>query len=265
MVWLRTLSLAVGATVALSTANIARPLVARSADVLCDAPVTVLPWADERDSPIAGQSSDRYGVYVFARAKENITATIALASDTDLYVVAIRDGKIFPEKDDPDGAGTALLVRFKSPVAIRYAYVAELGSDDAPAQRCLAKATSTDNRTAAQMSARLGSLVPTRWADAVSHRAPSCASAYTEAAVLGIPDEDTETADYGNTPRSALVDVVVAADGSVLKTNINQTSGVDAIDAQAIKTANDARYKPASLLCAPVVSEYLFKYEYAPH
>jgi TonB family protein len=258
---LRGQSLVISICVMLGMMPVTRPLVARSAETLCAVQLTALPWAAERDGPIPGPSSDRYGLYVFAHAKSAISATILLASDADLYRVSISDGKIFPAKGQ---AVTPLLVLFKTAVAIHHAYIEELRVDDAPPQQCVALVRSTDDRDGTEMSARLGSLVATQSAEAVAHRAASCANPYTDATVLGIPDEDTQSEDYGNIPRSAVVDVIVATDGTVIKTNISQASGVSGIDAEAIRAATDARYKPATLLCTPVVSEYLFKYEYEP-
>ena len=252
-------------SVAFGMAVATRPVVARSAGTLCAVQTMALPWAAQRDGPIVGQSADRYGLFVFAHAKRTLTAKIVLASDTELYRISMSEGRIFPVKSDPDRGVAAVLVRFKSPVAIHHAYVEELGIDDAPPQECAALVTSTDDRDNAEMSSRLGSLVPVRWAETIDRPASTCVNAYTDATVLGIPDEDTESDDYGSAPLSAVVDVVVASDGTVLQASLSQKSGVSGIDAEAIKTATDARYKPATLLCAPVASEYLFKYEYDPH
>ena len=89
--------LAIVVCITLCEVPIASPLVARSAETLCTAQLMALPWAAERDGPIAGPSSDRYGLFVVANAKSTVSARILLSSDDDLYSVSINEGKIFPK------------------------------------------------------------------------------------------------------------------------------------------------------------------------
>lgn len=72
------------------------------------------------------------------------------------------------------------------------------------------------------------------------------------------------TGNYGNKALTASVHVYIDSNGHLAKSLIYKSSGVDGVDDEAMGSAERSTYKPATLLCTPVVGEYLFTFTYGP-
>jgi TonB family protein len=67
---------------------------------------------------------------------------------------------------------------------------------------------------------------------------------------------------YGNTPRDVEIHVYIDSDGRVIKANIEKSSGVDGLDMTALSDVRSSTFAPATFLCTPVVSDFIFSYHY---
>ncbi|HEY1429999.1 MAG TPA: energy transducer TonB [Candidatus Tumulicola sp.] len=67
-----------------------------------------------------------------------------------------------------------------------------------------------------------------------------------------------------DTMRSARIAVFINSDGSVARSFVYTSSGVDYLDTLALDAANRAAYRPSEFLCTPVVGEFLCVVDFEP-
>lgn len=85
-------------------------------------------------------------------------------------------------------------------------------------------------------------------------------------AVLGFvtPDYPDAARDLHLGERTALIDVLVNANGKVAQERIQQSSGNSALDQASIAAAYQTTYSPKVVDCKPVEGHYLFKVTFDP-
>jgi hypothetical protein len=61
-----------------------------------------------------------------------------------------------------------------------------------------------------------------------------------------------------------LVGVFIDSEGHPVDAWIHKSSGIDNADTLAVASALRSQYAPATFLCTPIVSEYIFRVDFAP-
>jgi hypothetical protein len=69
---------------------------------------------------------------------------------------------------------------------------------------------------------------------------------------------------YGDKPLTSIVGVYVNSDGSIAKSYVSISSGIEGVDAAAISGVLQSTFTPATFWCTPVVGKYFYRFTYTP-
>jgi TonB family protein len=217
---------------------------------------------DKDDTLTSGVAAERYMVFLESDRASTIDAAITLITDTDAYTVKIDKAETRRRNDGQQFAGP-FVVTFAQPVAVRYIYVDSVGINDIKPAACPSFVNPVKPEASAQNTSRDFTGAPTV---AATHLqaipSPTCGKTYVEAHPIG--DAAALVGHYGDRPRDTLVHVFIDSNGTVLRSEIEESSGVPGLDDAALGAVNQARFAPAQFLCTPVVTEMYTRYEYRP-
>ncbi len=87
----------------------------------------------------------------------------------------------------------------------------------------------------------------------------ACNGTKTEATVDAPPAEWPEIAKSMNAQGNVVVRLDLSDSGTLLKETLISTSGIASLDAEALRVARVAQYRPAVDNCRPVASSYTFR------
>ncbi len=154
-----------------------------------------------------------------------------------------------------------MVVTLPKPAAVRYAYVDSYRIDGGAETSCASEPAAArswanghpprprpNSRRFAAVSK--GSLPPL-----------PCGKTFADARVTrafqpaGINTTHTNTVDVG---------VFVDSAGHPVQAWVQKSSGIDVADSRAVAAAQHSQYAPATFLCTPVVSEYIFRVDFDP-
>ncbi|HVA33020.1 MAG TPA: hypothetical protein VNG31_02660 [Candidatus Baltobacteraceae bacterium] len=235
----------------------------------CKGSVYVIPWDGAVDAPSRSRSTDRYAVELEADGKTDVTATITLISLSGAYSVDVSHRDLLRESGSDRFYAEPVLVKFKKPVALRYAYVDAIGVDGAAPASC-----PTVPETVAPLAAdrladapRLGTDVAATGAKYLQALPPlSCGHVYTPPVPPNNPSAQLliGNAGYGGRPLTARVHIFIDSNGLPAEVLLDKSSGVTAYDDVVVGAAQHTRYTPATFLCTPVVSDFSYELEWRP-
>jgi hypothetical protein len=189
----------------------------------------------------------------------NASAHVIFFSDADAYEATIRSQAL--SGDRYFRASTPFLISFPKALSIRYAYVDSYTLDGGPTVKCPrevhafskggGRKSPPDLKTLATFAATYKQPLP----------ALTCGKIYIAAVVMRAQHPRGIQVDRS---RIAQIVVFVDTDGSVAKTYVYKSSGVDNADALAQDAAIRSSYVAPQFYCAPTIGEYLFTAEFRP-
>jgi len=205
----------------------------------------------------AGTAGD-YGIILFARAGTALDAHVTMIGDTaayDAHVTAVLEGGVTDRHTAP------VIVRFAKPTAVRYFFVDSYAIDGAAATTCPSYVFPGGAGPAVEPAQPFAAQI-VRAAYLQDLPALPCGHVYTPPGI-GKGFEPI-VGHFGDTPRDALLYVYVDSKGNAVEATLERTSGIEGIDDAALGGVEGTRYRPAELLCTPVVSELEMEMKYQP-
>ncbi|MBV8246641.1 MAG: TonB family protein [Candidatus Eremiobacteraeota bacterium] len=227
---------------------------------------------DERKSPDSAPSigvGSQIAVLLTAYDSRPITLTLHVLSQGQTYIAPVEN---LPVRSKPKADGSASGVYLSPPVYLLLPRVMRVDA------AWVADATTRDGRTSCpaipyvNRAAIAGVSPAAPSADDAQIRAafPNNAAPATPGPPFGQADcaafferADRVSAPWTTPPYTGvngtvITDVTVDAEGNVARAAIFRSSGIVAYDVYALQTAMQAKFKPARLLCTPVVADYAF-------
>jgi hypothetical protein len=201
---------------------------------------------------------------LFAESGAALDAHVTLISDSAAYDVYVRGAALAGEAYRHQSK--QLMVLLPDRMAVRYAYIDSYALDGSALTPCATMVSWVQVWQPAFAGDRLESPDP-KGAISATYRQPlpalSCGKVYTPARVLKV-GRRVKPGAYGNARLLAQVRIYLDSDGKPIKEYVYKSSGVPGIDSYALYMAEASTYAPATFLCTPVVSDYLFKLDYGP-
>ncbi len=247
------------------------PLAARASDApdswnnpFCAASVAVIPWNDAAGAPAKQRLSRRFLMSLFADGRTSVAANVTLIADAGAYSVTVPTTALLREGGKDEFYAEPFLIGFDKPIDVRYAYVDRVGVDSTAPVDCPTFVSLVDplddvsTQGDAAGSASLTTL-PAKFLQALPPL--TCGRAYIPAKGKNL---FTPVGHYGDYKRTTVVRVYIDSDGQPLKETLEQTSGVEGLDAAALGAVARATYTAAEFLCTPVVSEMTVDMDYEP-
>ena len=245
-------------------AAFAVPRPAAASNIFCAASVSAFPLDPATDRIAQEQSTSRYAIDLGVRGKKNVTASVTFIGEKNAYIVNIPNTPLQANgKKKGDWYTDAMLVRFARPAHVRYAYVDTVAVDGAATMTC--------------PTVPMKASVPRKWAgkklfergapglDAKFQQALPplpCGAVYRQAKMLRTGTLYGGT--FGIKARSAIVTVALDSRGKLAYVKLIKSSGIPQFDQNVLASAESSTYKPATFLCTPIVSEYIFIGNYMP-
>ncbi len=198
---------------------------------------------------------------LFSVSGSKVDAHVKFISETDAYDVALTDVAL---DGKPSAHSTAaIFVTLPKAAALRYAYVDSYRLDGGPEKSCATEPFDLRSWQASHQAPPTQPPTSPRFAAVLNGSLPAlpCGKTYTDAQVThafqppGIRVDKTYTVQVG---------VFIDSEGHPVDTWIYKSSGMDDADALARASALQSQYKPATFLCTPIVSAYLFRVDFAP-
>jgi hypothetical protein len=229
-------------------------------DPFCAIHVAAVPWDQASSSP-SSNVADSIVLSLSSMSGSEVDAHVKLISETDAYDVALTGLAL---NGTPSAHSTAaIFVTLPKPTELRYAYVDSYRLDGAPEKSCATEPF--DLRAWENLRQPPPAQAPAwpRFAAVLSGPLPAlpCGKSFTDARVThafqppGVNVRKTYTVQVG---------VFIDSEGRPVDTWIYKSSGMDNADALARDSALLSQYAPATFLCTPIVSEYLFRVDFAP-
>jgi len=190
-----------------------------------------------------------------------VDAHVKLISETDAYDVALTG---LPLDGNPsDRSTTATLVTLPKAAPLRYAYVDSYRVDGAPEKSCATEPYDLLSWQTVFQAPPTEAPASPRFAAVLIGPLPPlpCGKIFTNAHVArtfqppGINVKKTYTVQVG---------IFIDSEGHPVDAWIYKSSGIEAADNLAKASALLSQYAPATFLCTPIVSEYLFRVDFAP-
>lgn len=228
-------------------------------DPFCSVSIGATQWDTATNSRAVAESSDALIVSVFSQSGSRVDAHVTLLSDGGAYDVTLQ-GLTLQGKDF-DLFSPEILVSLPKPTAIRYAYVDSYVLDGRPAVSCpsepFALPPDPSERFVAPNSSN------PRVAAVFKQTLPPlpCGKMFSRAQVVKAA-EPVYPVSFFDHVRTTEVAIFLDSNGNLIKTSIYKSSGLEAMDDAATDAAIRSKFKPAMLLCSPVVSKYLFRADF---
>lgn len=225
-------------------------------DPFCTVSIGAIQWDTATNSRAVAESSNALIVSVFSQSGNRVDAHVTLLSDSGAYDVALQGlalrGKNF------DLFAPEILVELPKTMAIRYAYVDSYALDGRPAVSCPSEPFALPPDPSEQFVAPNSS--NPRVAAVFKQPLPGlpCGKMFSQAQVIKAAEPVYPVSFFDHT-RTAEVAIFLDSNGNLIKTSIYKSSGLEAMDDAATDAAIRSKFKPAMLLCTPVVSKYLFR------
>ena len=244
-------------------AAIAMPGPAAASNIFCAASVTTFPLDPATDRIAKEASTTRYAIDLAVRGKQRVAASVTFIGEKDAYIVNVPSAPLSATRKGHDRYTDAMMVRFPHPLHVRYAYVDTAAVDGAAAITC------------PTVPAR--PVVPKKWVgtklfdgdpprlDATFQQALPplpCGAVYRRTKVLHAGT--VYGGDFGLKSRSAVALVALDSRGNSASVKLLKSSGIAQFDQNVLAAAESTKYRPASFLCTPIVSEYIFVGQYSP-
>ncbi len=229
-------------------------------DPFCAIHVVGVPW-NQASGTASSSATDSVVLSLYSMSGSKVDAHVKLISQTDAYDVALTDLAL-DGKPSAHSTG-AIFVTLPKAATLRYAYVDSYRLDGAPEKSCATEPYDLRSWEAALQAPPSQPPTSPRFAAALTGPLPPlpCGKTYTDARVTrayqppGVPLNKTYTVQVG---------VFIDSEGRPIDTWIYKSSGIGQADALAKASALLSQYAPATFLCAPIVSEYLFRVDFAP-
>ena len=244
-------------------AAIAMPGPVAASNIFCAASVTTFPLDPATDLITKEALTTRYAVVLGVRGKRNVSASVTFINRKNAYIVDIPTSPIFALKNRHDRYTQAILVRFARPTHVRYAYVDTAAVDGAAAITC--------------PTVPLKPIVPRKMTgeEIIGHSSQKfdatfqqalpplpCGAVYRRTKVLHAGT--VYGGEFGLVSRSAEVLVALDSRGKPASVKLLKSSSIAQFDQNVLAAAESTKYRPASFLCTPIVSEYIFVGQYSP-
>lgn len=182
-----------------------------------------------------------------------------LFSDTDAYDVPISAQPL--SGNEYMHVSTQFLVALPKAMRVRYVYVDSYQLDGGSVVNCPTEAHHfqkgigqkgpSDIKSTPTFSASYKQALP----------APACGNVYTPATVMrAVSPRGIQTSKM----LRVKIAIYINSDGSLAKSYVYKSSGVNYADTLALDAANRSSYVPAKFLCTPIVGEYLFTADFEP-
>lgn len=236
------------------------PLPASASNYFCSAGLHLIPWNSGADAPLPSTTTADYALWLSVKGKASVTARVTLITQKAAWQVTLTS-RLHAVRNSTDRFTDGAHVHFGVAHAVRYAFVDAAGVDGAALNTCPSVVRAIRPWISAGSAPRLGSAARTLtpvYLQALP--ALSCGKTFTAPELT--KDGTADISRFGNAYRSAEVLIDVDSDGRVVHAKIYRSSGVDGIDASALSAAEHSGFKPATFLCVPVVSQFLFRLKY---
>jgi hypothetical protein len=229
-------------------------------DPFCAIHVAAVPWSQASGTP-SSNAADSIVLSLYSTSGSKVDAHVKLISEADGYDVALTDLAL---DGKPSAYSTPpVFVTLPKATALRYAYVDSYRLDGAPEKSCATEPFDLRSWEASRPTPPAEPPAWPRFAAVLTGPLPllPCGKTYTDAQVThavqppGIRVNKTYTVQVG---------VFIDSEGHPVDTWIDKSSGISQADALARASALLSQYAPATFLCTPVVSEYLFRVDFAP-
>jgi hypothetical protein len=245
----------------------------------CAVSASVVPWDTTTNSPAQTAETASYRVQLRSeKPGSTLDAHVTLVGDSGLYDARVHlaplSGRAFEQATPP------LLVTFPKPTAIGYAFVYEYYTDYTPQVACPSDVRAVlpagDARLEPPSAGR--SIVPVFMSALPSlacgkvYTAPRVTKTYQVAGSLNVQPDPIATVIYREDMRESRNDlnyqadhvtaevlVYLDKDGVATDTYLEQSSASTTQDKATLTAAQLTDYAPATFLCAPTVSQYLFR------
>lgn len=228
----------------------------------CAVSVYAMPWKLDASVPASEPSSTVFRLKMRAESGGTLDAHVTLIGSTDAFDVHVS--ALALTGTEYDFSGKPLLVKLPAADTIRYAYVDSYSIEGGQSVTCptYVRAVSVWKPDSAN-----DHIAPPAESDVLGATelqklpALSCGDVYTQARYVK-GSGNVHVGFYGNSQKMASVHVFLDSNGNVVKAYLYKSSGVAGVDAAALGSAEKSTFKPATFLCTPVVSDYLFRFGY---
>ncbi len=239
------------------------PCPAAASNIFCAASAGVLPLDPATGLISPEQSTTRYAVILGVRGKRTVSASVTFINRKNAYIVDIPTSPIFALKNRHDRYTQAMLVRFAHPTHVRYAYVDTAAVDGAAAITCPTvplKPIVPRKMTGKEIIGHTSQKFDATFQQALPPL--PCGAVYRRTKVLHAGT--VYGGDFGLKSRSAVALVALDSRGNSASVKLLKSSGIAQFDQNVLAAAESTKYRPASFLCTPIVSEYIFVGQYSP-
>lgn len=231
--------------------------------MFCDADVTALAAVDmtRSDNPRFPQA--RLAVQLMANNPGTLSGDVLLLTDDAAYDAHFA-GLVAQKKSPSDQFATAkvFLIGFSKPLAVRYAWVDEVGMNGAAPKSCpsnpFGSASGNGSIEPVQLPTNPIALQAFTVVPATLRMTlppVTCSEPYREPNLLKWGDEKTDVFDStAGLKASTRVQVFLDSNGKVAYASVARSSGAVGVDNAAVSKAAQATYQPAIFRCTPVVS-----------
>lgn len=236
------------------------PTASRASSPFCGATLWMVPWNLGADAPLHGSHSADYMLELYAEGKRDIAARVTMITDSDAYSVTVPAVTLQTLAGETDKVVAPIHVRFETAQTVKYAFVDGVGLDGADVADCPSDVQDVIPYSGSGQP-HMGfhaQTIAAKFLQALPQL--TCGKVYTEPRIT--KDNGSIVGHYGNAPRETTVHIYLDSNGTVLRTSIEKSSGVEGLDLAALGAARVSEFAPATFLCTPVVSELFMTYTY---
>ncbi len=239
------------------------PAPAAASNIFCAASVFAFPLDPATDRIAPESATSRYAIDLSVRGKAKVAASVTFIGEKNAYIVQVPTARLLGATKRHDRFTGTMLVRFPHSTQVRYAYVDSVAVDGAAAITCptVPGKPSVPKKWVGKQLFGAGS---PRLDAALQQALPPlpCGAVYRPARVVRAGT--VYGGDFGFQSRSAEVLVALDSHGKLATVKLLKSSGIPQFDQNVLASAESTKYRPASFLCTPIVSEYVFVGEYSP-
>jgi hypothetical protein len=245
------------ATGAQTTAPSASPDPPEWADPFCSVSDQLIYWDTAKGHGTSDATKHLLGK-LFAPGS-SVAAHLILLTDTDAYEVQI--GRQSLSGTEYFRSSARFLVEFPKDVQIKYSFVDSYKLDDGDEVFCPTepRAFGKGKDSLAKFEVEYLPTYTATYKEALP--VLPCGKPYVPATVTRTV---ATTGVVTDKPRRVQIAVYLDSKGTIVKTYVYRSSGVDYGDMRAMFAATHAQYAPATFLCTPIVGEYLYTIDYVP-
>jgi len=235
------------------------------ASIFCDADIAGLAAVDTPRPENPRVPQPRLALILDSNAPGALSGDIILLADDAAYDVNFSGVVAAKNAADLSGITKPLLIGFSKPLAVRYAWVDQIGIDGAVPHSCPTNPFEFGDRSAGSEAISLPTgpltlnafqIVPAVFK--MTLPALDCSEPYREPKLTKWVEDKTDVLDTSaGLKANTRVRVFLDSNGKVAYANINKSSGSPAVDNAAVSAAAKALYQPAIFRCTAVVSSLL--------